>query len=107
MGRAHVGSHHIERLAVLTAQDVRVAHALCQGDGVAGDDGCTMVQRRVVVAVVADGVAYLLVLRGVAVEISEEVSHHLVRVLWLLHYGFLLSCRGCQAYGADSEQRGQ
>ena len=102
--RLHVGYHHVERLAVLTAQDVWVAHALCQGYRVALNDGCSHVQRRVVIAVVADGVAYLLVLRGVAVEIGEEVGHHLVRVLGLFGGSLFLARLGG---GGSSQQDGQ
>ena len=39
-----------------------------------GIDGLTVVQRRVVPAVLGDGVADLLLLRSVAGEIGEEVS---------------------------------
>ena len=87
--RLHVRHHHVEGLAVLATEDVGVADTLCQGDGVALDDGPSLVQRRVVVAVVAQGVANLLVLGCVAVEIGEEVGHHLALALRLALGGFL------------------
>ena len=95
---AHIGGDHIEGLAVLAAQDVGIADALGQGDSVAGDNGGTVVERGVVVAVVADGVADLLVLGGVAVEIGEEIGHHLVGVLRLLGYRLFLACNGSVGY---------
>ena len=93
---AHVCRHHVERLPVFAAQYVGVSHALCQRDGVALDDGQSVVQRCVVIAVVGDGVAYLLVLRVVAVEVREEVGHHLVGVLRLFHCGFLFLRQCCK-----------
>ena len=54
-------------------------------------DGPALVQRRIVEAVVAQGIADLLVLGGVAVEVSEEVGHH---CFFLLATGCrFLACR--------------
>jgi len=90
--RAHISNHHVERLAVLAAQDVRVAHTLCQGYGVAFDDGHAVVQRRVVIAVVADGVADLLVLRSIAVEVGEKVGNHLIGIVRFAGSGVRPGC---------------
>ena len=67
-------------------------------------DTVSVVQRRVVVAVVANGIADLLVLRSVAVEISKEVGHHLVRILRHFGHDLLFACGGCQTNCARSKQ---
>ncbi len=69
---AHVCGHH-EIFATGGAQYVGVAHATGAGDGVGGHDGTATVERRVVEAVVAHGIGYLLLLWSVAREIDEEV----------------------------------
>ena len=70
---------------------MRVAHTLCQGDGVTGNNGHAVINRCVVIAILAQGIAYLLVLGVIAIKISKEVSHHLVGILWLWGHLFLLS----------------
>ena len=70
LGRAHVGVDHIEH-AVGAAQDVGIAHAALQGDGVGLDDGLAAVDGGEVVAVVGEGVVEVLVVVGG--EIDEEI----------------------------------
>ena len=76
--RYHVGHYHVERLAVLTAQYVRVAHAAGRADGLRVDDRLVAVQRTVSVAVGADGIAHGFLADVVACEVSEQVGRTLV-----------------------------
>jgi hypothetical protein len=77
---------------------MRVAHTASEGNGVALDDGSTIVERSVVVAIVAESVADLLLLRSVACEVGEEIGY-----FWLcvLSMGWQ-SERGCQE-GCENE----
>ena len=100
IGRTHIGDHHIECLTILATQNMRIAHALGKGDGIALDDRHTIIQRRVVVTIVTQGVANLLVLGVVTIKIGEEVSHHLVGVFGLFHHLFLFPSQG----GANAHQ---
>ena len=74
--RLHVGHNHVEGLAVLTAQDVWVANASGEGDGVALDHWHAVVQRSEIITVVTQGVANLLFLWCITREIGEKVTHH-------------------------------
>ena len=62
----------------MAAQDVWVSHSVGECYAVACDDGLSAVQGCVVEAVGADGIAYLLLFRGVAGEVGEEVLRHLL-----------------------------
>ena len=104
---AHIGGHHIKCLSILAAQDVWVTHALGECDRVAGDDGIAVVERGIVVAIVAEGIADLLVLRSIAVEISEEISHHLVRVFLNLSDSLFLGGCGGDADPCTKQERQQ
>ena len=70
----HVGEHHVEGFAILGTQDVGVAHAALQGDGIRGYHGAAVVESMVVVAVVAQGVAHLLAVGPVAREVGKQVG---------------------------------
>ena len=86
---------------------MRVAHTLSQGDGVALDDGHAVVQGRVVIAIVGDGIAYLLVPRVITIKIGEEVGHHLVGVLRFFSHGLFLlggKRRHCDGSHEDDSQ---
>nr|GFD21297.1 hypothetical protein [Tanacetum cinerariifolium] len=54
LGRYHVGRHHIKRLAIGPAQNVRVAHAPGFADGRRADNRPVAIQGRVVVAIGAE-----------------------------------------------------
>lgn len=82
----HVGHDHVEGLSVFTTQDVGVAHATGERNAVAVDDGIAVVERCVVVAVVADGIADLFFFRVIPRKIGEEIRH--VRFIRL--YGLCL-----------------
>ena len=69
---AHVSDRHAEP-AVAASQNVGVAHAFGPRNGVAANDGLSAVQRGVVEAVVAHGIADLFFLRGIARKVDEKV----------------------------------
>ena len=71
-GRAHI-CHHQTEPSVPATQDVRVANAFGQGYGIACHNGLSAVQRCVVKAVGTHGIAYLLLLGGVARKIGKQI----------------------------------
>ena len=78
----HVGGYHVERPAVLAAQNVRVAYAAALGYGVGGDYGAVAVQRRPVHGVGAQSKTQLLLLFGLAAAL--EVGEQITRILGLV-----------------------
>ena len=93
VSRPHIGHHHIERLAVFTAEDMRVSHTLCEGDGVALDDREAGIERGVVIAVIAEGITDLFFFGSVAREIGKEVRHFSFVLLGMSRQ----SAEGCKA----------
>ena len=76
---------------------MRVAHSLLVGDGVRADNGITIVERSVVVAIRAEGKAYLLLPGGVTVEISKKVAYiGFVTVFFLAAAHEACCCHGGQ-----------
>ena len=78
--RSHVGDNHIETLVVVAAQYMRVAHAAGRTDFRRLNHGQIVVQSLEVESVVTDGIAYLLLVHAVAVEVGEEIAVELVGV---------------------------
>ena len=72
--RAHVRHDHIKCFPVPASCDVRVPYAFLQGDGVRGHDRTPLVEGRVVISVVAQGITYLFAVRGIVGEEGEEVT---------------------------------
>ena len=67
---AHVGVDHVEH-AVGASQDVRIAHAALQGNGVGSHDSPSVVEGCEIIAVVGDGIVEILVVVGR--EIDKEI----------------------------------
>ena len=72
--RAHVRHDHIKCFPVPSSCDVRVPYAFLQGDGVRGHDRTPLVEGRVVISVVAQGITYLFAVWGIVGEEGEEVT---------------------------------
>ena len=73
-----------------------IAHTTRQGDRVALDDGVAVVERSEVIAVIAQGVADLLLMGCITCEICEQICHH--RLFALLSKG-----RNCCHYYSTKE----
>ena len=71
-GAAHIGYRHTEP-TVVASQDMRVAHTLAEGYGIAAYYRLSVIQGRIVETVVAHGIAYLLLLGCIACEIDKEI----------------------------------
>ena len=76
--RLHIRHHHVERLAVLAAKDMRVAHTLGIGYGIRLDDRQSLIKQGIVVAVIAQRIANLLLFRSVSCKICEEKRYFLL-----------------------------
>ena len=86
VGRHHVGGHHVERMTVLAAQDVRVAHSACGADDLRVDHRAAAVELVPRQSVVAKGEADGLLAYVVACEINKKIAGHIL---------FLNGCRAC------------
>ena len=71
VGRHHVGQNHVERFAVLAAQDVGIAHAARRTDDFGIEHRLAAVECPVRISVHADGIAYGFFTDVIARKISE------------------------------------
>lgn len=102
--RYHVGGYHVERAAVLAAQDVGVAHAARGAYLLGVEHGTVAVQGAEVESVIADGIAYCFLRYVVTREVHEKVAGI---VLFRDGVGLWRCCHGgrCHAeQGKESKQ---